>query len=555
MYNNIYDCEAYACYLKDKEDLSKSTSGGAFFAFAKYVIKMGGVVFGAAFQENFIVHHMSADTLKDLDKLRKSKYVQSRIGDTYIETQTLLEEGRPVLFSGTPCQIAGLKSFLGKENDLLFTVDLICHGVPNNQLLREHMETLENTYGIVDKIQFRDKDNGWSNVSVSYQLENQKKVLRHWEDAYFYGFNNYYFLRPCCYECRFRKMNSGADITIGDYWGIRDEHPDFWNDDEGISAIIIKSEKGKKLFEKCRKAFVYCETTVKKIANYNVWVTGTPGEKRIRKRFYDYWLNGEKDLYKIYEKIENEKSLQFGIIGSYSSRLSVHFLRSYDRRVMIQWQITNSGICSMMSEKKADIDLSDITVSNEYRRQSLKNDIEKRISFKLEEKPAPDYIVIDFLEERFPLLIFDDQTVVTESEAYEEIRNQISVNIKERMTMEQLSEEYWQNCCDSFIAMLQKHYRPEQIILNRLYLVENYGQEEPEHPFKNWEQLRLMNEKLRNYYDYFIKHFPGIYVIDEIDPTTDFCHEYLEHGCEPVYYNRGTMCNIREKMKTIVEDK
>lgn len=552
MYNNIFDCEAYACYLKDKEDLSKSTSGGAFFAFAEYVIKMGGVAFGAAFQEDFNVHHMSADTLEGLDKLRKSKYVQSRIGDTYAETRTFLEAGRLVLFSGTPCQIAGLKSFLGKEYDLLFTVDLICHGVPNNRLLREHMETLENTYGAVDEIQFRDKANGWSNVSVSYQLDNEKKVLRHWEDGYFYGFNNYYFLRPCCYECRYRKMNSGADITIGDYWGIRDEHPDFWNDDEGISAIIIKSEKGKQLFEKCRETFVYCETTVKKIANYNIWVAGTPGKKRIRKRFYDYWLNGEKDLYKIYERIENEKPLKFGIIGSYSSRMSVHFLRSYDRRVMIQWQITNSGICSMVSEKNVDIGLSDITISNEYRRQSLENDVEKGLSSKLADKP--DYIVIDFLEERFPLLFFNDQSVITESEAYCEIQSQISMDVKERVTMEQLSEEYWQKCCDAFIKMLQKHYKPEQIILNCLYLAENYGQEGPEHSFENREQLRLMNEKLKSYYDYFVKHFPEINVIDEVDPTVDFCDEYSEHGCEPVYYNRITMCNIREKIKMIVED-
>lgn len=552
MYNNIFDCEAYACYLKDKEDLSKSTSGGAFFAFAEYVIKMGGVAFGAAFQEDFNVHHMSADTLEGLDKLRKSKYVQSRIGDTYAEARTFLEAGRLVLFSGTPCQIAGLKSFLGKEYDLLFTVDLICHGVPNNRLLREHMETLEDTYGTVDEIQFRDKDNGWSNVSVSYQLDNEKKVLRHWEDAYFYGFNNYYFLRPCCYECRFRKMNSGADITIGDYWGIRDEHPDFWNADEGISAIIIKSEKGKQLFEKCREVFVYCETTVKKIANYNIWVAGTPGKKRIRKRFYDYWLNGEKDLYKIYEKIENEKPLKFGIIGSYSSRMSVHFLRSYDRRVMIQWQITNSGICSMVSEKNVDIDLSDITISNEYRRQSLENDVEKGLSSKLADKP--DYIVIDFLEERFPLLFFDDESVITESEAYCEIQSQISMDVKERVTMEQLSEEYWQKCCDAFIKMLQKHYKPEQIILNRLYLAENYGLEGPEHSFENREQLCLMNEKLKSYYDYFVKHFPEIHVMDEVDPAVDFCDEYSEHGCEPVYYNRITMCNIREKMKMIVED-
>lgn len=158
------------------------------------------------------------------------------------------------------------------------------------------------------------------------------------------------------------------------------------------------------------------------------------------------------------------------------------------------------------------------------------------------------------MEERFPLLFLDDQSIITESEAYKEIQNQLSMDVKERVTMEQLSEEYWQKCCDSFIAMLQKNYKPEQIILNCLYLAENYGQEEPEHPFENRGHLRLLNQKLRTYYDYFVKHFPGIHVIDEVDPAVDFCYEYSEHGCEPVYYNRNTMCNIREKMKMIVED-
>ncbi len=556
MNENIWNCETYACYLKDETALLKSTSGGAFFAFAKNIIKKGGIVFGAAFQENFEVRHMSAETLEELEQLRKSKYVQSRIADTYKEAQSFLENGRIVLFSGTPCQIAGLKTFLGKDYDRLLTIDLICHGVPSHRLLKEHIEQLENTLGPLKEMYFRDKQNGWGNASVGYQLaEGEKKVVRCYEDAYFYGFDHYYTLRPSCYECQYRKMKSGADITIGDYWGIQKEHPDFTNDNKGISCVIIKSNKGSQLFQNCKDQFVYCHSTVRKVTNYNIWVVGTPGKKIGRKIFYEKWLRGEKKLSDIYQYIEKErKPVNMGIIGGYSSRAGVTVLRSYDPRVKLQWHITNSGICSMISDNNVDMDISNINVSNDYRYQSIENDIKKRLESKLSEKPSPQYIVVDFLEERFPLLFLKNNSVITESEAYGEIRDQVTIDLEKRMTIQELSMEYWKECCDRFIKILKKHYSPGQIILNRLYMVENHGQEGPEHPFENLQEIRCINKKLERYYDYFSANMPGIHVIDEIDPTSDFCIEGYLYGCEPVYYNRMTLCKIRDKMIEIMED-
>lgn len=555
MYQNIWDCKAYACYLKNEAALLKSTSGGAFFAFAEYIINNGGIVFGAAFQKNFEVRHIGVETLEDLEKLQKSKYVQSRIANTYKETQIFLENGRTVLFSGTPCQIAGLKAFLGKEYDTLLTVDLICHGVPNYRMLKEHISHLESTQGSLKEIYFRDKQNGWGNVSVGYQLENEKKVVKCYEDAYFYGFDHYYFLRPSCYECQYRKMKSGADITIGDYWGIQKEHPDFSNNNKGISCVIIKSHKGAQLFQNCRDKFIYCESTVRKIANYNVGIISTPGKKLTRKIFYEKWLNGEKTLCTIYQYIEKEKKpLELGVIGSYSLRAGINFLRSYDPRVSIQWHITNSGICSMTSDNNSDIDISDIDVSNDYRRQSIENDIEKRLISKLSETASLKYIVIDFLEERFPLLFLKNNSIITESEAYKEIQDQVTINLERRVTMLELPIEYWQKCCDRFIKILKKYYRPEQIILNRLYMVENHGHEEPEYPFENLREIRRINKKLKHYYDYFSANMPGIHVINVIDPTEDFCFEYSTYGCEPVYHSRMSLCKIRDKMIEIIED-
>lgn len=555
MYENIWNCEAYACYLKDEEALSKSTSGGAFFAFAENIIKKGGVVFGAAFQENFEVRHIGVQTLEDLEQLRKSKYVQSRIADTYKKAQLFLEDGRTVLFSGTPCQIAGLKAFLGKEYDTLLTVDLICHGVPNHRLLKEHIEHLEDTLGSLKEISFRDKHNGWGNASVGYQLENQKKVVRCYEDAYFYGFDRYYTLRPSCYECQYRKMKSGADITIGDYWGIQKEHPDFTNDNKGISGIIIKSPKGAQLFEECKDKFIYRDSTVRKIANYNIWISGTPGKKLGRKIFFEKWLNGEKNLSNIYQYIEKErKPVNLGVIGGYSSRSGINYLHSYDPSVSLRWHITNSGICSMVSDNCTDIDISDIDISNDYRRESIENDIKKKLDATLSESPCPQYIVIDFLEERFPLLFLKNNSMITESEAYKEIQDQVTIDLERRITMSDLPIEYWQKCCDHFIKMLKEHYAPEQIILNRLYMVENHGHEGPERPFEHLQEIRLINKKLKYYYDYFIANMPGIHVIDVIDPINDFCFEEFVYGCEPVYYNRMSLCKIRDKLIEIVED-
>lgn len=556
MYHNIFDCQAYACYLKDEKALSKSTSGGAFFAFAENVIKAGGVVFGAAFQKDFEVRHMGVETLEDLEKLRKSKYVQSRIADTYTQARTFLQDGRTVLFSGTPCQIAGLKSYLGKDYDNLLTIDLICHGVPSNKLLKEHIGHLEDMYGSLKEIQFRDKQNGWGNVSVSYQMEDEKKVAQCYKDDFFYGFDHYYFLRPSCYECQYRRKRSGADITIGDYWGIQKEHSEFTNNNRGISCIIIKSQKGNQLFQDCRDKLIYLESTVRKIVNYNTWLIGTPGKKIARKMFYERWMKGEKDLKKIYQYIERErKTIELGVIGSYSLRTSINFLHSYDPRgVRMQWHITNSGICSMTSENRGGINISDIHVSNDYRYQSIENDVEKTLDAKLSGEPSLNYIVIDFMEERFPLLFLNNNSIVTESEAYQEIQDQVTADIEKRVTMLELSEEYWKKCCGQFIKMLGKWYKPEQIILNCSYLVENYGWEGPEYPFENLSEIRQINEKLKCYYDYFINNMPGIHVIDEIEPERDFCFPEFAFGCEPVYYNRIPLCRIRDKMIEIMGD-
>lgn len=551
--NDIYRCHAYACYLKDKKELEKSTSGGAFFGLAEEIINRGGIVFGARFINSHEVCHVGVDNMKDLDSLRKSKYVQSRTYNTFVETQENLKRGRWVLYSGTPCQIAGLKSFLGKEYNKLITVDVICHGVPSNKLLQNHIEKLEEKYGTIEKMDFREKKNGWDNPTVSYRTKEGCTYVRVYEDAYFYGFDNFYFIRPSCYLCRFRGLNSGADITLGDYWKIENEHPDFWNN-RGMSAVIIKSEKGEKLFASCIDKFVYIESKVEKIANYNVFVVRSLGKKKAYDRFFRYFLSGEKDFFKIYEKMkENICVNNIRIIGSYSSRKVVHLLKSYDEGIRISGQITNSSVCSMMS-KPLSISPGEIEIENEYRKNSLLGDLTKNISSFLENNAGNGFLIIDFLEERYPVLTTEDGKVFTESEVVCENAEKLMSMAQKRTLMYDIPLDWWKKCCVELIEQIKKYYKPEQVILNCLYLTENIGHVRPERKFQNVSEIRLINERLTEYYSFFSKHFQGIHMVCVENSDTEFCYEHFEYGCEPMYYNPVRYHEIKDKIIQIMEE-
>lgn len=242
----------------------KSSSGGIFSLIADYVLSQGGVVFGAAFDSNWTVHHISISDKKDLHLLMGSKYVQSEIGNTYNEAESLLKAGKNVLFSGTPCQIAGLKQYLRKEYENLLTVDIVCHGVPSSLVWDEYKKTIpakrvdgKNSVSIslneipaITGISFRDKRNGWQKFGFAAQMSASKAdkntVLQHYEpkdiNPYLVGFLSNVFLRPSCYKCRFKQGRSHADITLADFWGAKNEHPGIY-DDKGISCVITYNER------------------------------------------------------------------------------------------------------------------------------------------------------------------------------------------------------------------------------------------------------------------------------------------------------------------------
>lgn len=298
--------KAYACINKDEEIRKDSSSGGVFSLLAEYVLENNGVVFGAAFDEEFKLKHICIDSKEDLFKLRTSKYLQSYIGDTYKEAQRFLESGKIVLFTGTPCQIEGLKSFLVKDYDNLYTQDIICHGVPSPKVwnkYKEHRRKIDND--MPKEINFRNKDNGWHKFNLKFTYNNKSYSKNQNEDIYMRCFLSNLCLRDSCYNCSFKKYNRLSDITLADYWGVEHIHPEI-DDNKGISLVIINSSKGDKLFEAIKNKCNIKETDIDQAIKYNQSFICSVRNNKNRNNFFEELDTNEFDkLIKKYVKQPN----------------------------------------------------------------------------------------------------------------------------------------------------------------------------------------------------------------------------------------------------------
>ena len=241
----------YIGYNIDEEIRKDSSSGGIFTALACKVLDMGGVVFGAAMNENFSVAHMGCESRDNLKFFRKSKYVESDIGDTFEQCKTFLENGRCVFFTGTPCQIGALYSFLGeKKYENLITQDFVCHGVGSPHIWSGYLSYLKSKYNSeIESVDFRNKRFGWKNYSLNVNFLNGKSYFGTVsEDLFLRGFVQSVFLKESCYCCSFKNIHRQADITLADCWNISDIKPK-WADDKGVSLIFIHSNKGEKIIK------------------------------------------------------------------------------------------------------------------------------------------------------------------------------------------------------------------------------------------------------------------------------------------------------------------
>lgn len=286
-YDNSREPKVLAAVLKNKSERQRSTSGGIFYAIAEWIIGKGGIVYGAAFDENLQLKHIGANSMEDVQKIRGSKYLQSQLQYVFKDVKNELELGRWCYFTGTGCQVAGLKAFLRKDYPTLITSDLVCHGVPSQKHFNEHISYMEKRYH--DKVvnyQFRDYKRG-EGCEVCYFLKRKPVINRSYDiSPYLYAFMYGYINRYSCYNCRYAKVPRQGDITLADFWGIDVFLPDFDNSN-GCSLVLLNTEKGGIIWKQIKEKCDYKESVVADAAQFNGNLIRTSEEPEIRKTIYE----------------------------------------------------------------------------------------------------------------------------------------------------------------------------------------------------------------------------------------------------------------------------
>lgn len=302
----------------DENIRMNSSSGGFFTKIATAIIERGGVVFGACFDEEWRVVHTYIDKMEDLPLLQGSKYVQSSVGDSYINAKRFLQDGVPVLFTGTSCQIAGLKRFLRKDYDWLYTMDVICHGVPSPLVWKDYLHSISSVSDI-ESVSFRNKSTGWKNFSLAIRRKDNSMLVEPFtRNLYMKGFLNNFFLRPSCYKCPAKKGKTNSDFTVGDFWGVDKRYPEL-DDDKGISVVLINTAKGDVVYQSCgieKKQISYSD-----VVEHNRAMVASPYKEWYNTLFWYWFANkGTEAIYwllNIKYRASKVKRLYYRIIVFY----------------------------------------------------------------------------------------------------------------------------------------------------------------------------------------------------------------------------------------------
>jgi len=294
--------KAYAIKHKDFNTRMTSRSGGVFIAISDFILEKNGSVYGASFDDYFSVCHIRTTNKSERDRLKGSKYVQSNVKDTFSNVKQDLKNGMYVLFSGTACQVGGLKNYLkNTDTSKLYTCDLVCHGVPSPKIWKEYLNHCEKKYnGKVTNANFRDKTLGWNAHKEAIWIDGKKYN----SNEYAYLFNDNYISRPSCFNCKFTNLDRPADFTLADFWGINNILPEF-NDNKGVSLLLVNSSKGAEVLEACKKDIECFECDLQKSAkpNPNLYMSSQ------KPKDGDYFWNNyekygfEKALNKCYKKV------------------------------------------------------------------------------------------------------------------------------------------------------------------------------------------------------------------------------------------------------------
>ena len=299
-YKQNKEIKSYIAINKNKNDLMKSSSGGCFLPIAQYIISKKGVVFGVTYDDNLKAMHDYVEKENDLIKFQGSKYVRSDLNNSFEKIKSFLEKDRYVLFSGTPCQCQGLRTYLGKEYERLYTCEIICHANPSPKVFEYYKKYKELEKGKkIINIQFRSKSNGWKNQKPIIIYDGKEEE----EEVYFYkGFVVELLNRPSCHNCHFCTSNRLSDFTIGDAWGINKIDNSIKDDDSGISLLCINTEKGDNLKKILEKKLFLKEVNTEEAFSYNHH--GNVKENKNRELFFEGISNGSINETNVLDFIE-----------------------------------------------------------------------------------------------------------------------------------------------------------------------------------------------------------------------------------------------------------
>lgn len=263
--NNLV--KTYIGINNNNEDKKRSSSGGMFYPIAKWIIKQKGIVFGVTYDENLVAKHDFTDNIEGLKNFQGSKYVKSDLNDSYQKVKDFLNEKKYVMFSGTPCQCQGLRTFLGKEYDKLITCEILCHANPSPKVFKMYKLNLEQIKKQkVKRISFRSKENGWNNKTPIIELKDGQKFK---DKIYYKCFAEELINRPSCYNCHFCSSNRQSDFTIGDMWGINKIDPTIKDDDTGISLFCVNTKKGNEILDEIKNELYLKEVNTELAFSYN----------------------------------------------------------------------------------------------------------------------------------------------------------------------------------------------------------------------------------------------------------------------------------------------
>lgn len=337
--------QVFACYARDEQIRRTSTSGGAFPIIARNILSDGGCVFGAACGDNMLIEHIKITDPRELVKIQGSKYVQSNLGNTLSQVKKELQTGKPVLFSGTPCQVNGLLSYLNRPFSNLLTCDVVCHGVPSPLVWHDYVAWQElHHQGKCTAVNFRSKRSGWHFYSMEMKFHNGKTYHKTKAcDPFARGFLRNLFLRPSCYHCVFANTQRRSDITFADYWGFDELEGEIKHDEKGISQVILNTTKGIKRFDRVRDRMAYEARSMEDARSKNACLREPSAVPPNRSTFWaDYQQLDFETIVRRYlypDKDAAMQKIQWSAIGK-----RIFFLKKRIKRILRHKGIIKSSV-------------------------------------------------------------------------------------------------------------------------------------------------------------------------------------------------------------------